>query len=161
MKLSNIANAIDLEHDNGRIIEIGVTTIGLTQRRILQTYSIPLKIDWELSPEIAQLTGWTTAKLNRRGLDHYQADERLLKYGFKNRLLITDMSDEISAIEQQFQSYSPHRLNISILYSLFTGKEATGLEGMLAEFGLTFEGRLHSGADDSRNIARIFLELLQ
>jgi len=53
---------------------------------------------------------------------------------------------------------SPHRLNIAILFSLVTGKDINlGLEVMLAEFQLQFEGKLHSAADDSRNIARLFL----
>jgi len=40
------------------------------------------------------------------------------------------------------------------------GEMNLGLEKMLAQFGMRFEGRLHSGADDSRNIARLFLRLL-
>ena len=32
---------------------------------------------------------------------------------------------------------------------------------MLAGAGMTFEGRLHSGIDDTRNIARIAIHLLR
>lgn len=41
-----------------------------------------------------------------------------------------------------------------------TGTEPTQMEQMLAAFGLELEGRLHSGIDDVRNIARITAALL-
>lgn len=71
-------------------------------------------------------------------------------------------SDEIPFLEKALScSFSSHRLNVSILFALATGKDINlGLEAMLAEFGMELEGRLHSGADDSRNIARVLLRLL-
>lgn len=164
MNLSNIANVIDIEHDNGRLIEIGLTTINLQEKKILQTYSLPIKPDFDLSPEITELTGWTTAKLNKQGLEVAEAARRMLEsYGSANRLLISDSSDEIPFLEKSLlTTLSPHRLNIAILFSLVTGKETNlGLESMLAEFKLEFEGELHSAGDDSQNIARLFLEMLR
>jgi hypothetical protein len=162
MRLSNVLNVIDLEHDNGRLIEIGVTTVSLSSRELLQTYSLPIKPDFELSEEISLLTGWTMSKLNKQGLSKNEATRRLGVYGCNNRLLISDDSDEIPFLEQSLQTkFSPHRLNVSILFAISTGKDTNlGLESMLAHYGLQFEGRLHSGADDSRNIARLFLKLL-
>ena len=47
------------------------------------------------------------------------------------------------------------------MVALFTGNDINlGLEQMLAMYNLQFEGKLHSGIDDSRNIARLFLKLL-
>lgn len=162
VKLPNIANVIDIEHDNGRLIEIGVTTVDLKDRRIIQTYCLPIKPDFDVSPEILELTGWTIAKLKKQGIDCAEAVRRLAVYGSSNRLLVCDASDEIPFLEQSLAcSLSPHRLNVSILFALATGKNINlGLKAMLAEFGMEFDGRLHSGADDSRNIARLFLRLL-
>ena len=45
------------------------------------------------------------------------------------------------------------------MVALFTGNDINlGLEQMLALYGLKFEGKPHSGEDDSRNIARLFLK---
>jgi len=52
MKLSNTANVIYVEHDNGRLIEIGVTTLSIKEREILHSYSLPIKPDFQLSSEI-------------------------------------------------------------------------------------------------------------
>lgn len=162
MKLSNIANVVDVEHDNGRLIEIGFTTVNITDRLIVQTYSVPIKVDFELSPEIAALTGWTTAKLRRQGVELPEAARRLLRQGFANRLLVTDQSDEIPFLEKSLGiDLSAHRLNMSILLGLQTGAAINlGLPAMLRLCGLELEGRLHSGADDSRNIARLFVHWL-
>jgi inhibitor of KinA sporulation pathway (predicted exonuclease) len=163
MSLSNIANVIDVEHCNGRLIEIGLTMVALKERKILKTYSLPIRPDFEVSAEILELTGWTQAKLTKQGMELGEAIRRLSLYGCANRLLVADTSDEIPFLESCLaQSLSPHRQNVSILFALVTGKSTNlGLPQMLAEFGMTPEGRLHSGADDSRNIARLFLRLLQ
>lgn len=164
MKLSNIANVIDIEHDAGRLIEIGLTTVDINARQILKTYSIPIKVDFEVSPEITALTGWTTHRLNKRGISRLNALIRLYNYGCSNRLLVTDSNDEIQALEGMLRtplnSFSGSRLNLSILFRLKTKIDYNiGLEGMLKYFDMEFEGKLHSGADDSRNIARLFLRL--
>lgn len=163
MKLSNIANVFDIEHDDGRLIEIGLTTVSLKEKQVIQSYSIPIKPDFELSEEISLLTGWTCSKLLRQGVSKEEAARRLDNYGSSNRLLITDHSDEITFLERAFQrTLSPHRLNVSILFGLKTGNDINlGLEQMLLLCGLQFEGKAHSAADDSRNIARLFLALLQ
>lgn len=163
MKLSDIANVVDIEHDNGQLIEIGLTMVNIADRTILQSYCLPIKPNFEISPEITQLTGWTTSKLKKQGIESAEATRRLVElYGFTNRLLVSDSSDEVPFLEQSLSaSFSQHRLNVSILFSLFTGKHTNlGLETMLAELGMQFEGKLHSGVDDSKNIARLFLKLL-
>jgi DNA polymerase III alpha subunit (gram-positive type) len=162
MKLSNIANVLDIEHDNGLLIEIGLTTVDLSHKKILQTYSLPIKTDFEISPAMAELTGWTSIKLLKQGIDKDEACRRLSVYGCTNRLLVTDHSNEIPFLERSLSSQlSPHRLNVSILFALLTGEDINlGLEAMLEKCRLKFEGKLHSAADDSKNIARLFLKLL-
>jgi len=162
MKLSNTVNVIDVEHDNGRLIEIGLTTLSLKDRKILQSYSLSIKPDFQLSLEISQLTGWTQAKLLKQGISKEEASRRLDVYGGRNRLLVTDHSDEIPFLETALsRPLSPHRLNVSLMVALFTGNDINlGLDQMLALYDLTFEGHPHSAVDDSRNIARLFLKVL-
>jgi DNA polymerase III alpha subunit (gram-positive type) len=163
MRLSNTANVLDVEHDNGRLIEIGLTTVDIREREVLQSYSLPIKPDFEISPEISKLTGWTSAKLLKQGISKEEALRRLLSsYGSANRLLVSDHSDEVPFIEHSLGAkLSPHRLNVSVLLALLTGNDINlGLEEMLAMYDMRFEGKPHSAADDSKNIARLFLKLL-
>lgn len=102
---------------------------------------LPLKPNFEISPEITQLTGWTTSELKKQGIETAEATRRLVElYGFTNRLLVSDSSHEIAFLEQSLNAtFSPHRLNVSILFSLFTCKHMNlGLETMLDEFEMQF-----------------------
>lgn len=162
MKLSNTANVIDVEHDNGRLIEIGLTTLSIKDRKILHSFSLPIKTDFQLSSEISELTGWTQAKLLKQGISKEEASRRLDMYGSQNRLPVTDHSDEIPFLETALgRPLSPHRLNVSLMVALFTGHDINlGLDQMLAMYDLRFEGKPHSAVDDSKNIARLFLKML-
>lgn len=52
-------------------------------------------------------------------------------------------------------------INIRKSYSNFYKLRRTGLSNMLENLGLRFEGHMHSGIDDARNIARIAIRLLE
>ena len=75
---------------------------------------------------------------------------------------MTDHSDEVPFLEAALgRRLSPHRLPVSVMIALFTDNDINlGLEQMLALYNLQFEGKPHSGIDDSKNIARLFLKLL-
>ena len=52
-------------------------------------------------------------------------------------------------------------LDLRKAYAEFHGVRSCNVKKMLAGAGMTFEGRLHSGIDDTRNIARIAIHLLR
>jgi len=53
-------------------------------------------------------------------------------------------------------------INIKEVFTqVFMRDKAPGMPGMLAELGLSLDGRHHSGIDDSRNIAKIAIKLAQ
>jgi len=54
-----------------------------------------------------------------------------------------------------------HWLNIKELFRHVIMKSARGMKDMLQELRLPLEGHHHSGLDDSRNIAKILIELLR
>lgn len=58
-----------------------------------------------------------------------------------------------------FKSY----INIKDVFQKATGRKnkKIGMTGMLEELGLKLEGRHHSGIDDSKNIAKIMLKILE
>ncbi len=182
---SKIANCIDLELHEDEIIEVGLTTIDLSRRQIIKSYSFPIKHDKRISDEIYQLTGWTQSKLNKGGEELPVVYKRLLeKYGLLGRLLITDDKDEFKTLNRDTDRkntyqigchYFPHipeldrgillqapeQMNVSNLFRIkYKDFSSQSLEGMLKATGLGFVGRQHRAKDDSYNIARLFLHLI-
>lgn len=177
---SHIALALDLEIDENKVIEIGLTEIDLKSRNILRTYSMPIKPSsyWASEPyfcwiseEVSILTGWTYGKLNKSGVTLAEACRRIQeKYGGLNRLLITDSDLETEALKRSvFKAHPAHypfgdsTLNVSHLFSILFREfgSSIGLDEMLTRVGLTFEGRRHRASDDSRNIAKLLLRLTE
>ncbi|HEY9788030.1 MAG TPA: 3'-5' exonuclease [Candidatus Obscuribacterales bacterium] len=183
---SNIANVLDLEltcYEDGvfpegeraEVIEFGITMVDLPTRTILKTLSIPVIPTMStVSPFCARLTGWTPAKLNRSGVPYAEACRRILeKYGGRNRLLVVDSDDETEIVRVQCAlsgngiapveyPFGTSQLNVSTLFELLTGEKSNvGLDKMLELLGLQFEGRRHRAGDDSKNIARVLLKLLE
>lgn len=169
---SKIANCIDLELHEGEVIEVGLTTIDLSRRQILQSYSFPIKHDKRISDEIYKLTGWTQSKLNKSGEELPVVFKRLEeKYGLWGRLLIVDSSDEwATLVKSTIQKNGnprlifggPEQMNVSNLFRIkYNDFSSQSLEGMLERTGLGFIGRQHRAKDDSFNIARLFLELIK
>lgn len=187
MSYSKLVNVLDLEMELSRpqgsqIIEIGLTVVDAEKRQIVQSYSFPIKyptqVPWpfndvgyievpdanKVTPEITALTGWTEKKLIRQGEPLAKVTERLAtKYGAKNRLCVIDSEDEFEPFKYPLGTMNPFggkTFNISEMFRLktrtFTG---VSLLDMLKGCGLEFEGRQHSGKDDSYNIARVFLVL--
>lgn len=188
MKLSNVINVVDTEWDvvnlspdnnyknKTNLIEVGVTTIDNSKRKIISRYSIPLYTN-SVDPYITELTGWTASKLQKCGLSIPESYRRLQKLGFNNRLLVSDTNNEIDEIEYFYIQHlfhfldkrvfvedirlSSNRLNIQHLFYLKTGiKEGIGLDKMLEYFGIPFEGKRHTGLYDSFNIAKLFMRLM-
>jgi inhibitor of KinA sporulation pathway (predicted exonuclease) len=60
-------------------------------------------------------------------------------------------------VPQRFRQW----INIKSLYTQVRGKSCGGMKAMLDALGLKLEGHHHSGLDDSRNIARILVELMR
>lgn len=59
------------------------------------------------------------------------------------------------------RAYFQRWINIKRVFQAATGVRAKGMPFMLNHFGLELEGRHHSGIDDSRNIAKILIELIK
>lgn len=60
-----------------------------------------------------------------------------------------------------YPKWAERWINIRKHYAEFYRVRSCGIGKMLRRFGLEFDGRLHSGIDDSINIARIAIELLK
>lgn len=183
MKLSNIVNVIDTESacwpdkkELGPIIEIGLTTVDLKTKQIIKSYSFPIRATLhhnvggfmvskpvDISPLCHEITGWTNRKLEKQGKEFWEV-WRLLKekHAITSRLAVADQDDELNFFNSTCYD-KPTFLNVSALWSLaFDYRDKSeSLDHMLESVGLSFEGRRHSAKDDSYNIARLFLALLE
>lgn len=181
MRINNIVNVIDTERacdeegNLGPIIEIGLVTVDLKNRRILKLQSFPISDaretyidssnmlcirDVEITPFCHKLTGWTTKKLKKQGKP-FKEVLRILQtnHGLNGRLCVVDSENELFFTPRG----TPPTLNISTIIALLSGntKKGISLEDKLAMFGLEFKGRRHSAVDDAYNIAIIFTLLLK
>lgn len=176
---THIANVLDLEltcypggvfppDERQEIIEIGLTTVDLNTMKILKVRSIPvIPTMSKVSPFCTEMTGWTEADLKRRGVEFPEAVRRLTDlYGSRNRLVVSDSAGDRKAMDWQCSmfglpsAFGGDELNVSVLYSIATGDyRNVKLEEKLSRLGLKFEGRPHRADDDSKNIARLMVEL--
>jgi inhibitor of KinA sporulation pathway (predicted exonuclease) len=176
---SHIVNVVDLElscypndefplGERKEIIELGLTTVNLKTLAIVQSLSFPvIPTMSNISPYCTELTGWTEAKLRKQGTPFAEVMRRLeSKHGAQNRLLVTDSNDELDTIRAQCAlmglpcPFGGGYLNLSTMLSVLTGDlRNVSLSEKLNLFGLEFEGVLHRGKDDSRNIARLLLAI--
>lgn len=176
---THIANVLDLEltcypggvfppDERQEIIEIGLTTVDLYSMKILKTRSIPvIPTMSRVSAFCTELTGWTEEALKRRGVEFPEAVRRLTElYGSRNRLLVTDSAGDRKAMDWQCaifglpSAFGPYEQNVSVLYSIATGDfRNVKLEEKLERLNLKFEGVPHRADTDSKNIARLMVEL--
>lgn len=180
--MNNIALAVDFElnpfkvlcgaSEEWEVTEVGLTEVDLVNRKILKKVSFPIKCEHIINDEIATLTGWTYGKLQKVGYNLLDVCEKLeTKYGARNRLIIVDQWGELDPLrtqlyhtEEGFHAYpfGSKLFNIADFYRIrkndFTDQS---MSSMLKGLGLEFIGKPHRAADDSYNIARIFLELIK
>ena len=169
--MNPVANVLDLEfNDDKSIIEIGLTFVHLQTLEIQKTVSYAI---WPqpkpLAEEIVKLTGWTDKKLEKQGRPlNKVVDGIIQKYGV-GRILVVDSADELypfslagygtPALPMPFQG---EQVNVSNLFRIaFELEHDVSLEYMLNRLGMVFDGRKHRAGDDSKNIARLFVQLMK
>ncbi len=184
--MNSIANVLDVELNGNYIIEIGITMVDLRKLEIIKTVSMPI---WpqpcNLDLEIKELTGWTDKKLEKSGISLDTAFDRIVhKYGGLSRVLIVDNKNELEPFEYvvetsqhlmfwddndvrpNWPNYMPFGksvLNVADIFKIATNNidKSTSLPDMLNALGKKFEGRWHRADSDSRNIAVLFITLMQ
>jgi len=151
---------------NGEIIEIGITSIDIKNKTILESESI---IVWPTTTEISEfctsLTSLTPEYVDANGIHFVDAIDILRKEYRVDRNMWASwgMYDE-----QQFRKqclnenlkypFSNNYLNVKSLFCWKYGFNC-GLGKACKHMGLTFDGTAHRGVDDSYNIARVLLSL--
>ena len=155
------------EPRTGEIIEIGVASIDLVSKKIIdrsQYYVLPEKDD--VSEFCTNLTGITQAKLNKQGRPIEDVLTSMnAKYGYHSIYAAWGKDDVVlrkeclaKGLGMPFYEY----FNLKSLYMINRRikKGKIGMRKAMEINGLEFEGKQHSGADDAFNLARLALTFM-
>ncbi len=171
--MNTIALALDLELNQYQriteVIEFGFTEVDLVNKKLIRKLTFPVRNCLPINKYVEDLTGWTNARLNKQGTTFSTICDKLLKnYGSKNRLIIVDSSNELDPIKRQCEylnvpyPFGNKVLNVSDLFQIKYGEfKNLSLEDMLDRVGLEFVGTPHRAHDDSYNIGRLFLKVIE
>ena len=155
------------------IIPINVQSLDISDNNF--HYYIKPTVHTEITDFCTELTGITQDTVNS-GIKLEEALEKLeiwmQKNGFneQNSIFVTCgrwdlnscLKNEAIYKNLNYPNYLKRYINIKDIWCqvMFKNKSA-GMKGMLDSFNLKLEGRHHSGIDDSKNIAKIAVELLK
>lgn len=137
------------------------------------TYVQPV-IHEKLNPVCTELTGITQDMVDGQPtlpetlalLDEWMKKEGLLEKGV-NSCFVTcgdwDLKKGLPVncdyLGMDYPDYLKRWINIKTYFMAIVGKKGHGMKSMLDDLKLSLDGRHHSGIDDSKNIAKILIEL--
>jgi len=158
------------QQDMSEIIEIGITELRRegTLWIPITTESIAVKNVYSpVSAFCTQLTGWTQDMLDDLSISYTQAMD-ILKRQYKSKDAIfaswgkydDKMFQQMSKVHKVGYPFNNDHLNVKALFGALHGR-VMGVTEALNFYGMEFEGMPHRGADDSYNIARLLLRILE
>lgn len=180
MKISDLVNVIDVEatcwepasskpaNAISEIIEIGIAVVDTKKACILENHSIMVRPQRsELSQFCMNLTTLTKYDVNC-GTTFQDAVRQLAKtFDSKNRVFISWGDYDRKMFEKNCADYKceypfgPRHLNLRNCFTLFHGLNS---EPDIIKAGdlvnVPFSGTHHRGIDDARNIANLFITML-
>lgn len=154
----------------GEIIEFGITELNLKTLAKGKSESIYVKTKHsDISEYCVALTGISQDILDKQGIEYFKACQKLKEdYKSNNRIWAswgdydrnkTQYQCEKFAVKYPFTS---RHINIKTLFAIaFNLEKEVNVMEALNLLNMTFEGNLHSGKDDSYNIANIFIEIIK
>lgn len=151
------------------IIEIGICVLDTRSLEIVDKESILVNptTSW-VTPFCTQLTGITPESLNDAKSFAKAVKYLQETYGTKNKVWASWGDYDRTMFEAQCKRenveypFGVGHINIKTIFSLFGGMpKGIGVKAAVEQLGLTWEGRQHSGLDDSVNTANIFKEIIK
>lgn len=168
----DVVNVIDLEAtcwkdgvpagQRSEIIEVGIVELEMASGDLNRKTSIIVKpTKSEVSDFCSELTGISPAQA-AAGISFAEACMRLRKeFASRERVWASWGDYDRVQFERQCKEdevpypFGRTHLNVMALANLKWGRRFESIAAALAVFDGKFEGRLHSGADDAHNIARV------
>ena len=183
MKILRKINVIDIEAtcwDNpeerkdqpNEAIEIGITEVDLSDLEINRSNSVYIiPRDSTISEFCTKLTGITPELITGEGITFSKATSILktsfrihnrhwISWGDYDRDQLRRDCDRNNLVYNKvfFKRHTNFKTVFAMLYGL---PKELGVEAALTHVGLKFAGQLHSGKDDSFNIARLYVHTLE
>ena len=95
--------------------------------------------------------------------------EKHIEPPFKNCIFVTDgiwdlrdfVQKELTYMQVSRPPFMNQIIDIRKKFTKFYSRDSLNLDGMLRFLDLSFEGREHSGIDDTKNVAKIFIKMVQ
>lgn len=152
------------------IIEIGITVVNVKTLEIEESESIIIKPqESTITPFCTKLTTLTPEFVEANGVTFEQGIDILVnKFNSRNRLFVSFGDYDRKMFESQCKGhglsypFGPKHQNIKTFFAMAYGlpKEA-GMGVALQIAGIPLKGIHHRGVDDSRNIAKLLVELIR
>uniref|UniRef100_A0A8R1XNM5 SAP domain-containing protein n=1 Tax=Onchocerca volvulus TaxID=6282 RepID=A0A8R1XNM5_ONCVO len=173
----------DLYNYNHEIIEFPAILVDVRKKEIVDifhSYVRPL-VNPQLSEFCSAFTGITQEMVDKAlpfidVLDSFRAWMQSHRLGQKDvrYAFVTDgpwdiakffqmqcIQSKLNAVPHDFRFYINIRRSFANKYCKRRSMQKINLSGMLTFLNMEFEGREHSGLDDSKNIARIVIKMLE
>lgn len=155
-------------HNQNEIIEIGLTRIDIQKQDIVETRSILVKpYQTTISEFCTKLTTITQEMIDEKGIPFKQAIDILDKEYRASRNIFASWGDydrksfeKNCAWNKVNYPFGNLHLNVKALYNAHFGHGGNMAICYEEVFAKPIEGTHHRGDDDSKNIARILLELM-
>ena len=162
----NPPSGTPVEDRKCEIIECGITTISIPDKKIVESRSIiVLPTTTEISDFCTQLTTLTPEFVEKNGISYSEALD-ILRTEYRcdrNMWASWGCYDRDIILRQCERAHirSPFNMNYLNIKSAFCWKYGfnCGVKKALNRVGLKFDGTPHRGIDDSKMIAKIFLSL--
>lgn len=156
------------DRQQSEIIEVGIAVYNILKHEIEVNESIIIKPQFsKISDFCTKLTTLTQNDVDK-GVSLDDACRKLAEYGANGQRTWASWGDyDRTQLERECKlkqikfPFGKTHLNLKNLFSILmqTNRECS-VSDALRKFKLDFEGTQHRGIDDSKNIARIFKELM-
>jgi len=157
------------ENSKREIIEIGICKLNMSDGSIEDKRSYLIKpLQSEISEYCTNLTGITAEKLEKEGVTFQEACSNIKnRYNSLHRTYAGYGGFDKSIMESQCSElgvkfpFSETYLDLKVMISLMSGGKPIGLLKELDARNISFEGSVHSGADDAFNTAKLLYHVLK
>ena len=129
---------------NPVLTEFCTNLTGITQDKV--EFASPFEIVWK---KVSIILSAYNVEYNIIPIAHGDWDFKIM------------LPKQLALISQKLPSMFKQWCNIKKIYEKHTRQKCKSIPKALEQIGMKFEGRLHSGIDDTRNIARIVKYLIE
>ena len=165
----------DVSDQVQEIIEFPAFIVDLNQRSVVSTFHEFVKPKGVISEFCTELTGITTSVIEKADdfetvIDRFE--DWLFKFIKMNNVtsfaFATDGPWDIAHFfarqcqlnNIRFPEYAKRWINVKKLFASYYKQNSSSLTHIMAYLGIEFEGRPHSGYDDTHNIASVLIRML-